>query len=689
MAQNLLTEAAAKFNNSKGLRLLSSPLSPSAPLRIALVGAGKMAQHHARAILRLAPSAKLTAVAEPAAATAEAMRQIVPDVQVYPSLEALIAAKAADVVHICTPPASHKALAEQALAAGLHVYVEKPFVDTEAEAASILRLAEQKGLKVCSGHQLLFEPPAIEARRLRPALGKLVHVESYFSFRTVRRTPGGRAPLRADLQLLDILPHPVYLLLRFLEDEPGETELTSLSVSPAGTVHALVRRGELTGTLIVTIEGRPVDSYLRVVGTSGSIHADFVRSTVQRHLGPGISGIDKVFQPYRQARQLLGGTTSALSRRVLKRQRSYPGLAELFDAFYNSIRGTGESPVPPVNILGTTKICEAVAKALAEAQAQLRARTDAAAQQAKQSAGPLVVLTGGTGFLGKATSQALLASGRRVRVLARRQPAAWEEVPGVEYVVADLGGGVKPEAVAGAEVIIHAAAETAGGWEDHQRNSIDATLNILTAAQAAGVKRVIHVSSSAVQAQNMGTINEDSPLEPKEKGSGPYVWGKLTSEKLAVSKGQELGLDVKVVRPAAIIDTHDFDPPGRLGKRLGNIFVAVGFPWHRLGVVDLDFAASTLTWMVQHWDEAPALLNLYDPSLPTKRELLDRLKERNPDISIVWLWPPVLHPLSWFAIGLQKVLKPGRPAINVAKVFSVPAFDTSRIAALAPRVRGR
>ncbi len=641
-----------------------------------------MAQHHARAILRLSPQAELVAIAEPSSPAADAMRQIVPGISVFPSLPELIAHEAADVVHICTPPATHAALAELAIAAGCHIYVEKPFVETLVDAERVIALAEARHVQVCAGHQLLFEPPALEASRLRPALGRLVHVESYFSFRTVRRTPGGRAPLRADLQLLDILPHPVYLLLQSLAHEPGQTELTSLEVSPAGTVHALVRRGGITGVLIVTLEGRPVENYLRLVGTSGSVCADFVRGTVQRNLGPGISGIDKVLAPYRQARQLLGGTTSALTRRVLKRQRSYPGLAELFAAFYGSIREEGPAPVSRENILGTTRICEAVANALTQTTEQRRG------QAVRTASGPLVVVTGGTGFLGKATAKALLASNHRVRVLARRLPAAWEEVPGVEYAVADLGSGVPPALMAGAEVVIHAAAETAGGWEDHQRNSVDATDNVLDAVHAAGVRRLIHVSSSAVQAQGGGTpINESSPLEPKERGSGPYVWGKLASERLAVERGKELGLDVWIVRPAAIIDASDFDPPGRLGKRLGNVFVAVGFPWQRLGVVDLDFAAATLAWMVQNHKDAPRVLNLYDPDLPTKRQLLDRLRQRNPDISVVWLWPPVLIPLSWGAMLLQKVLRPGRPAINVAKVFSVPRYDTSRIAALAPRVR--
>jgi len=101
---------------------------------------------------------------------------------------------------------------------------------------------------------------------------------------------------------------------------------------PPGTVHATVHRGPLRGHLVVTLGGRPVESTVKVVGTKGTVEADFVRGTVQRLIGPGTSGIDKVLQPYRLAMQQLFGTTSALTTRLLRRQRSYPGLAEIFGA---------------------------------------------------------------------------------------------------------------------------------------------------------------------------------------------------------------------------------------------------------------------------------------------------------------------------------------------------------------------
>ena len=90
--------------------------------------------------------------------------------------------------------------------------------------------------------------------------------------------------------------------------------------------------------------------------------------------------------------------------------------------------------------------------------------------------------------------------------------------------------------------------------------------------------------------------------------------------------------------------------------------------------------------MTDAWDQVPSPLNLLDPVSPTKQELLDRLRQANPDLSVWWLPRFVLLPLSWVATLAQKALRPGKPAIDVAKVFSVLPYDTSGIARLAPLV---
>jgi hypothetical protein len=105
-------------------------------------------------------------------------------------------------------------------------------------------------------------------------------------------------------------------------------------------------------------------------------------------------------------------------------------------------------------------------------------------------------------------------------------------------------------------------------------------------------------------------------------------------------------------------------------------------PGHRLGVVDVVFSAQTLAWMVRHFDKAPPVLNLFEPELPTKQQLLAHLRRANPDLTVVWLPPVILHPLSWVALALQKVLRPRSSAINVAKVFARLRYDTSGITRL-------
>jgi predicted dehydrogenase/nucleoside-diphosphate-sugar epimerase len=654
----------------------------TAQLRVGIVGAGKMAANHARAVARCAVPAQVIALADPSERALDALGTIVPSAKRFASLTELLSAAEVDVIHICTPPASHEALAVEALDAGRHVYVEKPFASSFAAAERILGIADARGLKVSAGHQLLCETPTRVATDLLPNLGRLTHIESYFSFRTVRRAPGGRVPLSSDLQLLDIFPHPLYLLLHFLDlGCPGTPELIALDVGEAGTVHALVRQGHLTATLVVTLEGRPVESYIRLVGTNGSLFADYIRGTVQRQIGAGTSGIDKVLAPYRVASQLLRGTTSALASRAANRQRSYPGLVELLDSFYLAVTTGSASPVSHKNILETTRIWERLAT-------ELKLRKRKQPRVALRGSGRGILVTGGTGLLGKSIVRQLIANGRTVRAVARREPAPWEQVEGADYIVADLAQPIGADLFEDIGAIIHTAAETAGGWDEHERNSVSATENVLRAAAAAGVTRFIHVSSLAVLAKpaSGSLVTDETPLESRSRAYGPYVWGKLESERVAVQLGRELKIGVKVARPGPLSDASNFEPPGRLGRRIGNFFVAVGAPWQAIPTTDVMFAARTLIWMADYFDAAPDTVNLLDPRLPSKRDIIAHLRQMNPDVTVVWLPMSVLLPLSWGALAVQKLLRPKKPAIDVAKAFSSPRYDTSRISAIADRM---
>ncbi len=691
-----------------------SPTADVTPLKVALLGAGAMGRHHATALGRCRRPVRLIGVADPDPEARAALGAGEGGTRGFSTTDELLEALDPDIAHVCTPPGSHADLAVRALESGAHVYVEKPFAPTLREARRILEVAEARSLRVCPGHQLLFERPSREVERLLPALGDVVHVESFFSFRAVK-TRAGRASLSPDEQLIDVLPHPTYLLLRFLElaQPQAAWSLAALEVGPAGTVHAIVRRGTVTATLLVTLEGRPVESFVRIVGTHGTVTADYVRGITLRAIGPGSSGIDKLLQPYRQAKQLVGRTTVAMGRRIRSRRKSYAGLVEIFDALHDAVVDGAPSPVSRDNILGTVELCEEVSTALAapagrvgrpiqlggpsqsDSTASLEGgETEAPPDRPSVSSGPdpdgpSVLVTGGTDFIGREIVRELvtLLPPHRVRVVARRAPAPWEAIPGVEYLTLDLGEDPLADALADVRVVVHCAAATAGGWDAHERSSIAASRRLVREAAEAGARGVIHLSSLGVLSKDgRARVTEETSLDADPRRAGPYVWGKLESERVALEEAESAGLALKVVRPAPVVDYRAFEPPGRLGRRLGNLFVSVGSPGKSVAVVDVRFVARAVAWMVTHLDEAPATVNLLDPKLPTRGELVARLRDRNPDVRVVWLPMPLLRPLSWIASGVQRVLRPGRRPVDIAKVFREPLYDTAMAARLAASI---
>ena len=603
----------------------------------------------------------------------EALAESSEEAEGFATVEALLShSDPPQVVHICTPMETHATIAQAALRAGCDVYVEKPVASTLPELLALQKLAADRELLVCGGHQVLFEGPYRKLVDRLPGLGVPVHIESFFSFKPVRtRSTGGR-PLTNAEQLVDVLPHPTYLLLDLLErlEPTGEAEVKALSVSPErGTVHGLVSRGPLAGTLTASLKARPVEHWLKVIGSNGMIHADFVRGTTIDLFGPGASGIDKALNPYRLATQGFIRTTGSLVRRVRKRDGSYPGLDQIFETFYDAVQSRTKSPTSVDQLRDTVKICEIVGDELRSVENRPGGSTE------PQSRAAEILVTGGTGLLGREILRLLVEMGVGVRSLSRRLPEAHDLVPGVDYVHADLGQEIPSSATEGIRTVIHCAAETSGGWEAHQRNSIDATERLLRAAASRGVQTFVHVSSVAVVSWDRPSpIPDDAPLHSKSRSLGPYVWGKLESERTVTSLSAELGITVRVVRPVPLVNWDRYSPPGRLGRRVGNLFVAVGRPGERVTVASAEHAARGTLAAALHPQETPQAMNLVPASSPTRRFLIERLKETNPEVRIIWLPKIFLYPLSWGAVLLQKLMKPSRPAIHIAQAFAAKDY---------------
>ena len=603
----------------------------------------------------------------------------------------MLAEQRLDVVHIVTPPATHTRLALLALDAGCHVYVEKPFTSTSEEAQLILNTARARGLTVCAGHQVLFESPALAVWDALGSIGTLVHVESYFSFKMVRRTI---TPVE---QLQDILPHAVYPLVEQLRVGTGllhdPIEIVGTSLTADGNAYVLLKLGSVTGIVLVTLTGRPVEQYQSIVGTNGSLRPDYIGGGMAALVGPG-TGPGVLLTPYRRAMRVVGGTNRGVWR--LLRGGSYPGLRELVRRFHVSIRERTAPPVSPESIIDTVSICERVGASLGLVESEQEARAGERLTAAERALPPIapegriVLLTGGTGLLGQRVARELRRSSFGVKVVARRVPPPSRRVPGVEYVACDLGQGVDATLMKDVGLVVHAAAETSGGQSEHQRNSVDATRNLLTAAGKAGVKAFLHISSLAVlqPSRQLGRpIDEAAPVDADSMRRGPYVWGKAESETLALRLGAELGVNVKIIRPGPLVDYAAFHPPGRLGREIGPIFVAVGPKRSALSVCDVSTAARVIRWYATQFADAPPLLNLVEAPPPTRHELLERYLKERPDLGTIWVPAIALRAMAAPLRLLQRVVLGARMPVDVAAAFASERYQTALAAEIVVRAR--
>jgi UDP-glucose 4-epimerase len=164
------------------------------------------------------------------------------------------------------------------------------------------------------------------------------------------------------------------------------------------------------------------------------------------------------------------------------------------------------------------------------------------------------LVTGAAGFIGRSIAAALLARGETVRGVDSLITGKRENLIGIEAMEFLEGDLVDPKVCAraceGVEVVFHEAAlaSVPRSVEDPVSTNaccVDATLNVLVAARAAGVRRVVYAGSSAAYG--------DAPTLPKHEGMlpapiSPYAVAKLAGEHYMGSFARVYGLETVVLR---------------------------------------------------------------------------------------------------------------------------------------------
>lgn len=174
------------------------------------------------------------------------------------------------------------------------------------------------------------------------------------------------------------------------------------------------------------------------------------------------------------------------------------------------------------------------------------------------------LVTGGTGFVGRAVVVELLAAGRPVRVLVRDPEHPALQGLRVEAVRGDLKDpGSLKAAVQGCTHVFHAAADYRLWVPDPQEMyavNVQGTQDLLMAAAEAGVSRVVYTSTvGALGNPGDGTPGtEDTPVSLAEM-TGHYKRSKFLAEQ-AVLEFARQGLPVVLVHPSAPVGPWDSRP---------------------------------------------------------------------------------------------------------------------------------
>src|SRR5919201_2585062 len=169
--------------------------------------------------------------------------------------------------------------------------------------------------------------------------------------------------------------------------------------------------------------------------------------------------------------------------------------------------------------------------------------------------GPVLV-TGGTGFIGRAIVQQLLGRGESVRALARSEASArtLREL-GAEPVHGDvLDLEALAAAMRGCELVYHTAGVNAFCLRDPAplfEVNVEGSRTVVRAAARAGVRRLVYTSSAATLGEAHGTVGAE---QSRHRGwfLSNYERSKFEAERAVVAAAAEVGLEVVCLNPASV-----------------------------------------------------------------------------------------------------------------------------------------
>lgn len=338
-------------------------------IRFGFIGAGQIA-HYAADAVKSHPHARLVAVKDLNEARVKALGEKHGVQFVYTKASELLANDAVDAVYIATPNKLHAPLAIQALKAGKHVILEKPFAMTTAEAEGVIAAAKASGRVLTIGMNQRFSADSQKIKYLveTGVLGEIYHAKAYWFRRSGIPKFGtwfGNRELAGGGSLYDIGVHMLDLCLYTI----GNFEPVSV-VGATYTKFGNRGLGEgdwgMSDRSNITFD---VDDFASAFIRFANGATMTLDASWACHRATGTSDNVELFgteagASLRPARLFRAGASSPASYEIVDEIQAPLKMPhqERFHNFINHLRGEEELCVPPAQALVVQKILDAIAE---------------------------------------------------------------------------------------------------------------------------------------------------------------------------------------------------------------------------------------------------------------------------------------------------------------------------------------
>ena len=296
------------------------------PMRAGVVGLGTMGRNHVRVWDEAVDGVELVAVADP---DPEALRRATHGraIRGFADPAEMFAAEGLDLVSIVAPTSLHLQTTLAALAAGVHVLVEKPIAATRPEAERMIAAAADAGRLLTVGHIERFNP-AIRELRQRLAAGELGRI---FQIHATRLGPFP-ARIRDVGVVVDLAPHDLDVMRFLLGSDPirlyAETERRIHTEHEDLFVGVMKFANGAVGVLDINWLTPTKRRTLSVTGERGMYVADYLDQDLVFYANPADDSVAE----------------GEMVRRHVERRE--PLVIEL-EEFARAVRDGGPAPVDP------------------------------------------------------------------------------------------------------------------------------------------------------------------------------------------------------------------------------------------------------------------------------------------------------------------------------------------------------